>query len=231
MARSPSSRAPVAASVWASRTNCCAPARRSSVAPGRRSTPARQRPTKPGGARSAQMVCDQGDYRAIDAFVAEVVDDLRAHRHPGEQCRRHGTHTARRGCPGTGVNVQGAPRCRRRLRTHGAVPRVRHADEPDQPAVVRHPGLSPDAQARTEPVAIINISSGAGHPAGSPTLVSYGAAKTGLNHLTRSLAEEWGPQVRVNCAGAGADDHRELPLVRAAQGRSDGARRTSTPCR
>ena len=39
---------------------------------------------------------------------------------------------------------------------------------------------------------IINISSGAGHPAGSPTLVSYGAAKSGLNHLTRSLAEEWG---------------------------------------
>ena len=36
---------------------------------------------------------------------------------------------------------------------------------------------------------IINISSGAGHPAGSPTLVSYGAAKSGLNHLTRSLAE------------------------------------------
>ena len=32
---------------------------------------------------------------------------------------------------------------------------------------------------------IINISSGAGHPAGSPTLVSYGAAKSGLNHLTR----------------------------------------------
>jgi NAD(P)-dependent dehydrogenase (short-subunit alcohol dehydrogenase family) len=35
---------------------------------------------------------------------------------------------------------------------------------------------------------IINISSGTGHPAGSPTLVSYGAAKAGLNHLTRSLA-------------------------------------------
>ena len=45
---------------------------------------------------------------------------------------------------------------------------------------------------------IINISSGAGHPAGSPTLVSYGAAKSGLNHLTRSLAEEWGPTARVN---------------------------------
>jgi NAD(P)-dependent dehydrogenase (short-subunit alcohol dehydrogenase family) len=50
---------------------------------------------------------------------------------------------------------------------------------------------------------IINISSGAGHPAGSPTLVSYGAAKSGLNHLTRSLAEEWGPKVRVNCVALG----------------------------
>ena len=50
---------------------------------------------------------------------------------------------------------------------------------------------------------IINISSGAGHPAGSPTLVSYGAAKSGLNQLTRSLAQEWGPKVRVNCVALG----------------------------
>jgi hypothetical protein len=40
--------------------------------------------------------------------------------------------------------------------------------------------------------------------------VSYGAAKSGLNHMTRSLAQEW------------ADDHRELPLVRVTDGRSDG---------
>jgi NAD(P)-dependent dehydrogenase (short-subunit alcohol dehydrogenase family) len=42
---------------------------------------------------------------------------------------------------------------------------------------------------------IVNISSGAGHPAGSPTLVSYGAAKCGLEHLTKSLAQEWGPKI------------------------------------
>ena len=62
---------------------------------------------------------------------------------------------------------------------------------------------------------IINISSGAGHPAGSPTLVSYGAAKSGLNHLTRSLAEEWGPQVRVNCLALGptmTDNFRSFVL-------------------
>ena len=62
---------------------------------------------------------------------------------------------------------------------------------------------------------IINISSGAGHPAGSPTLVSYGAAKSGLNHLTRSLAEEWGPKVRVNCVALGptmTDNFRSFVL-------------------
>jgi NAD(P)-dependent dehydrogenase (short-subunit alcohol dehydrogenase family) len=51
---------------------------------------------------------------------------------------------------------------------------------------------------------MVNISSGASHPAGAPTLVSYGAAKSGLNHMTRSLAEEWGPKVRVNCLALGA---------------------------
>ena len=50
---------------------------------------------------------------------------------------------------------------------------------------------------------IINVSSGAGHTAGSPTLVSYGAAKAGLNQMTRSLAQEWGPNVRVNCVALG----------------------------
>ena len=62
---------------------------------------------------------------------------------------------------------------------------------------------------------IVNISSGASHPAGSPTLVSYGAAKAGLNHMTRSLAEEWGPRIRVNCLALGAtvtDNFRRLVL-------------------
>ena len=62
---------------------------------------------------------------------------------------------------------------------------------------------------------IVNISSGASHPSGSPTLVSYGAAKAGLNHMTRSLAEEWGPRIRVNCLALGAtvtDNFRRLVL-------------------
>jgi NAD(P)-dependent dehydrogenase (short-subunit alcohol dehydrogenase family) len=54
-----------------------------------------------------------------------------------------------------------------------------------------------------------------GPPAGSPTLVSYGAAKSGLNHLTRSLAEEWGPAARVNCVALGptiTDNFRSFVL-------------------
>ncbi len=67
---------------------------------------------------------------------------------------------------------------------------------------------------------IVNISSGAGHPAGSPTLVSYGAAKSGLNHLTRSLAEEWGAKKSAGelFGAGGADDDRQLQVVRVAQG-------------
>jgi NAD(P)-dependent dehydrogenase (short-subunit alcohol dehydrogenase family) len=67
----------------------------------------------------------------------------------------------------------------------------------------------------------INISSGAGHPAGSPTLVSYGAAKSGLNHMTRSLAEEWGPHARVNCLALGptmTDNFQQFVLGDDADG-------------
>ncbi len=49
---------------------------------------------------------------------------------------------------------------------------------------------------------IINISSTASlNP--SPTSEPYGAAKSGLNALTRSFAFAYGPQVRVNCIVAG----------------------------
>jgi len=65
----------------------------------------------------------------------------------------------------------------------------------------------------------------------SPGTSAYGAAKAGLLHLTRSLAVEWGPRVRVNAVVAGlirteaAHDHygdeqriqsiaRTIPLAR-----------------
>lgn len=51
---------------------------------------------------------------------------------------------------------------------------------------------------------IINISSQASMPGGGGgSLAPYGAAKAGLNHMTRSLARAWGRTVRVNCVSLG----------------------------
>ncbi len=51
---------------------------------------------------------------------------------------------------------------------------------------------------------IINISSQTSLPnGGGATLVPYGAAKAGLNHMTRALAKAWGRKVRVNCVSIG----------------------------
>jgi NAD(P)-dependent dehydrogenase (short-subunit alcohol dehydrogenase family) len=51
---------------------------------------------------------------------------------------------------------------------------------------------------------IINISSQASMPgSGGKALTPYGAAKAGLNHMTRSLAVAWGRKVRVNCVSLG----------------------------
>ncbi|MCA9506408.1 MAG: SDR family oxidoreductase [Spirochaetaceae bacterium] len=50
---------------------------------------------------------------------------------------------------------------------------------------------------------IINISSQASMPIGGASMVPYGAAKAGLNHMTRSLAVAWGRTVRVNCVSLG----------------------------
>lgn len=67
-------------------------------------------------------------------------------------------------------------------------------------------------QAQESGGSIVNISSiGAHRPA--PTIAAYAAAKAGLDSLTRSLAMEWGPKVRVNAIDVGlcrteqTDDH------------------------
>jgi NAD(P)-dependent dehydrogenase (short-subunit alcohol dehydrogenase family) len=67
-------------------------------------------------------------------------------------------------------------------------------------------------QGQPEGGSIIMISSVSGvRP--SPGTAVYGAAKAGLNHLVRTLAQEWAPQVRVNTLVVGlvateqADSH------------------------
>ncbi|UMG92370.1 SDR family oxidoreductase [Nocardioides sp. TF02-7] len=80
---------------------------------------------------------------------------------------------------------------------------------------------------------IVNISSLSGTRP-SPGTAAYGAAKAGLDSLTTSLAQEWGPRVRVNAVEVGmvrtadAADHygsdatvaeieRTIPLGRMAE--------------
>ncbi len=87
--------------------------------------------------------------------------------------------------------------------------------------------------------AIVNVSSvSATRP--SPGTAAYGAAKAGVDSLTRSLAIEWAPKVRVNaidvglCRTENTDDHyggdagvaaieRTIPLGRMARPEEVGA--------
>jgi NAD(P)-dependent dehydrogenase (short-subunit alcohol dehydrogenase family) len=152
--------------------------------------------------RSVQWVCDQSDWGQIDRFVERVANHF--------------------GRIDILVNNAG-----------GTIPTPHAEDVPELVAKIQGSPASDDSYERTalfhafaiqnnligplwfalrvwremvkqdSTSSIINISSGASHPAGSPTLVSYGAAKAGLNHMTRSLAQEWGPKVRVNCLALG----------------------------
>ncbi|MET0698316.1 MAG: SDR family NAD(P)-dependent oxidoreductase, partial [Mycobacterium sp.] len=152
--------------------------------------------------RSAQWVCDQGDHHAIDAFVARVVDtygrvDILVNNAGGTV-----PSPSVDAVPALVSKIQGAPA----------------SDDDFERSALFHAfaiqmnlispmwfAIRAYRQMKTQDGTgcIINVSSGAGHPAGSPTLVSYGAAKSGLNHMTRSLAQEWGPAVRVNCVALG----------------------------
>jgi len=85
--------------------------------------------------------------------------------------------------------------------------------------------------------AIVNISSGASEM-GLPYVAPYGAAKAGVNNLTRTLAGAWGPRgIRVNCIAVGAV--KSEGFVRAMQrigrdpdevaGHSNAVGRAGTP--
>src|SRR6202040_1730379 len=133
--------------------------------------------------RASQKVCDQGDCHSIDAFVNDVV-------------ATHGRVDILVNNAGGTVpapNVESIPALVQRIQ--GA---PRSDDDFERTALfhafaVQMNLISPlwfairayRQMATQDGVGcIINISSGAGHPAGSPTLVSYGAAKSGLNQLT-----------------------------------------------
>lgn len=58
--------------------------------------------------------------------------------------------------------------------------------------------LSVLAAERMDAGSIVNISSGASHH-GVPGSGHYGAAKAGVNSLTKTMALEWAPKIRVNC--------------------------------
>jgi NAD(P)-dependent dehydrogenase (short-subunit alcohol dehydrogenase family) len=154
------------------------------------------------GRRSAQWVCDQSDFRQIDALVRRVVDDFGRLDILVNNAGGTIPTPVVEDVPALIAQFQGSPA----------------SDDPFTRTALFHAfaiqnnltsplwfALRAARQMLTQDgtASIVNISSGASHPAGSPTLVSYGAAKSGLNHMTRSLAEEWGPKIRVNCLALG----------------------------
>jgi 7-alpha-hydroxysteroid dehydrogenase len=66
--------------------------------------------------------------------------------------------------------------------------------------------------------AIVNISSGLSHLV-EVGFVAYGTAKAALSHMTRLLAHEWAPKIRVNALAVGATETDALsPFLNAAEG-------------
>jgi NAD(P)-dependent dehydrogenase (short-subunit alcohol dehydrogenase family) len=152
--------------------------------------------------RSVQWVCDHRDWRQIDAFVKRVADrfgrlDILINNAGGSIPTPHAEEI-----PELVARFQGVPATEdsfeRTVLFHTA------AIEGNLMGPLWFALRAYREMAKQDTTgSIVNISSGASHSAGSPTLVSYGAAKAGLNHMTRSLAEEWGPRVRVNCLALG----------------------------
>jgi len=69
--------------------------------------------------------------------------------------------------------------------------------------------------------AIVNISSSMSHRVDSG-FVAYGAAKAALDQMTRLLAHEWAPKIRVNAIAVGATKTEALSFVTQMPGVEDG---------
>lgn len=65
--------------------------------------------------------------------------------------------------------------------------------------------------------AIVNISSAMSRRVDSG-FVAYGTAKAALDHMTRLLAHEWAPRIRVNAVAVGATRTEALSFVTAIDG-------------
>lgn len=64
---------------------------------------------------------------------------------------------------------------------------------------------------------IVNVSSAMSHRVDSG-FVAYGTAKAALDHMTRLLAHEWAPKIRVNALAVGATRTEALAFVTAMEG-------------
>jgi NAD(P)-dependent dehydrogenase (short-subunit alcohol dehydrogenase family) len=173
-------------------------------------------------ARSAQWVCDQGDFRQIDAFVTKVAErygriDILVNNAGGTVPTPHAEDV-----PALVAKIQGAPKAdddyERTALFHAFAVQMNLVSPLWFALRVARQMLAQDGVG-----SIVNISSGASHSAGAPTLVSYGAAKSGMNHMTKSLAQEWGPRIRVNCLALGPTTTENFRRIVLGKDDPDGA--------
>lgn len=71
---------------------------------------------------------------------------------------------------------------------------------------------------------IVNVSSMGGVRAGSRGMAAYGASKAALNSLTKSMAIEWAPRVRVNAVAPGYIDTPRTTATRSPERLSEQLR-------
>jgi NAD(P)-dependent dehydrogenase (short-subunit alcohol dehydrogenase family) len=132
-------------------------------------------------AGTTHVVCDVRDPEAVDVMVEDIVE---AHSRLDVLVNNAG------GAPSTDA-ATASPRFHERIVGLNLL----------SPLLVAQ-AANAVMQREERGGSIVNISSISAHrPA--PTIAAYAAAKAGLDSLTRSLAMEWGPKVRVNAIDVG----------------------------